>query len=330
MPMVTKLNFKLCVLSSVSMRGTHDCAIDLNSVLGYSIKPIFTGSDAIGDLTTWDLVAILRRQWREREKTTLYFLLEIPTDSLNVNEKGRPKVPPPSTLGSMPSLCMNEQWPSLTPSACQSLCWRSVLVSRAQEKGKMAPAVCRRSLWNHKGQSCTGLRLIRLWKASWSLSMNTNWGLALKAVLAVSCSQALAFNWPAWWNTARSICLLGWIGLLVICGLNNKSEIKKHCSQDWQRTDKILKLFQASDLKQVMILYMHFYRAQKLCSRSKNTSMFQRVCNWYNLGISIVSSIWMQKYINIITQQGCIKNLTKDFYIVTKMYISNKRCSFTL
>lgn len=137
MPMVTKMNFKQCVLSSVSMRGTHDRATDSNSVLCYSIKPIFTGSDAIGDLRTSDLVAIGRRQWREREKTTLSFLLEIPKDSLNVNEKGRPKVPPQSTLGSMPSLCMNEQWPSLTPSACQSLCWRPGLVSRAQETGKM-------------------------------------------------------------------------------------------------------------------------------------------------------------------------------------------------
>ncbi len=178
--------------------------------LGLFNKANFTGSDAIGDLGTSDLVAIGRRQWREREKTTLSFLLEIPKDSLNVNEKGRPKVPPPSTLGSMPSLCMNEQWPSLTPSACQSLCWRPGLVSRAQETGKMALVVCRRSQWRHKGQSCKGLRWIRLWKASWSLSMNTNWGLALKAVLAVSCSQALAFNWPVRWNTARSICLLGW------------------------------------------------------------------------------------------------------------------------
>lgn len=72
MPMVTKLNFKLCVLSSVSMRGTHNCAIDLNSVLGYSIKPIFTGSDAIGDLGTSDLVAIGRHQWRERESNFVF------------------------------------------------------------------------------------------------------------------------------------------------------------------------------------------------------------------------------------------------------------------
>lgn len=156
-----KLNFKLHVSSSVSMRGTHDSAIDLNSVLGCSIKPIFTGSDAIGDLRTSDLVAIGCRQWREREKTTLSFLLEIPKDSLNVNEKGRPKVPPPSVLGSMPSLCMNEQWPSLTPSACQSLRWRPGLVSRIQETGKMAPAVCRRSQWSHKRWSCKGLRWIR-------------------------------------------------------------------------------------------------------------------------------------------------------------------------
>lgn len=74
-----------------------------------------------------DLVAV---SGREREKTT--FLLEIPKDSLNVNEKGRAEVPPPSALGSMPSLCMNERWPSLTPSACQSLCWRPGLVSGTQ------------------------------------------------------------------------------------------------------------------------------------------------------------------------------------------------------
>lgn len=53
MPMVTKLNFKLCVLSSVSMRGTHDCATDSNSVLGYSIKPILLDLMRLVILEPW-------------------------------------------------------------------------------------------------------------------------------------------------------------------------------------------------------------------------------------------------------------------------------------
>lgn len=78
------------ILSCIENNGTHDCAIDSNSILGCSMKPIFTGSDAIGHLGNEDLG---RRDWREKEKTTLSFLLEIPKDSLNVNEKGRQKCP---------------------------------------------------------------------------------------------------------------------------------------------------------------------------------------------------------------------------------------------
>lgn len=47
-----------------------------------------------------------------------------------------------------------------------------------------------------------------------------------------------------------------------MCGLNNKSEIKKHCNQGWQRIDNILKLFQTLGLLilYVMIFYMPLYR----------------------------------------------------------------------